>query len=75
MKNEEIVLITFDGVRKYKSVFRAVRRGHVSPTGVIYPDRPYNNRANTSKRKGIHSRMFNQIKREIYDRLSNTGRI
>lgn len=75
MKNEEIVLITFDGVRKYRSVFRAVRRGHVSPTGVIYPDRPYNNRANTSKRKGIHSRMFNQIKRSIYDRLSNTGRI
>lgn len=75
MKNEEIVLITFDGVRKYRSVFRAVRRGHVSPTGVIYPDRPYNNRANTSKRKGIHSRMFNQVKREIYDRLSNTGRI
>lgn len=75
MKNEEIVLITFDGVRKYRSVFRAVRRGHVSPTGVIYPDRPYNNRANTSKRKGVHSRMFNQIKRSIYDRLSNTGRI
>lgn len=75
MDNSEIVLITFDGVRKCRSVFRAVRRGHVSPTGVIYPDRPYNNRANTSKRKGIHSRMFNQIKRSIYDRLSNTGRI
>jgi len=75
MKNEEIVLITFDGVRKYRSVFRAVRRGHVSPTGVIYPDRPYNNRANTSERKGVHSRAFNQLKRDIYDRFINKSRV
>jgi len=75
MDNSEIVLITFDGVRKYRSVFRAVRRGHVSPTGVVYPDRPYNNRANTSKRKGIHSRMFNELKKEIYDRFINKSRV
>ena len=75
MDNSEIVLITFDGVRKFSSVFRAVRRGHVSPTGVVYPDRPYNNRANTSKRKGVHSRMFNELKRDIYDRFINKSRV
>lgn len=75
MDNSEIVLISFDGVSKFKSVFRAVRRGHVSPTGVIYPNRPYNNRANTSKRKGVHSRAFNQLKRDIYDRFINKNRV
>lgn len=75
MDNSEIVLISFDGVFKFKSVFRAVRRGHVSSTGVIYPDRPYNNRANTSKRKGVHSRAFNQLKRDIYDRFINKSRV
>lgn len=48
-------------VSKYRSVKRAIRRGHVSPIGVVYPNRPFNNR--TSK-KG--SRPFNDLKKSIY---------
>ena len=59
-------LLTFEGVQKYKSVNRAIKRGHVTSYGMIMPDRPYNNRGNTSKRKGIHSRENNELKRRIY---------
>ena len=37
----------FDAVRKFKSVKRAIRRGHVSPIGEVYPNRPFNNRKPT----------------------------
>ena len=45
---------------------RAIRRGHVSAFGQIYPRRPFNNRANTSNRKGIHSRVHNELCKKIY---------
>lgn len=63
------VLLTFEGVRKFKSVRRAIRRGHVSLDGIIYPKRPFNNRANTSRRKGHHSRVVNEEKKVIYGQI------
>jgi hypothetical protein len=54
-------LVTFEGVSKYKSVNRAIKRGLVSPYGEVYPKRPFNNR--TSK-KG--SRFFNDLKKQVY---------
>lgn len=56
-----------EGVRRFKSVKRAMRRGHVSPIGEIYPRRPFNNRKPTLGRK------INQRKRLIYDRLKQLG--
>lgn len=53
----------FEAVRKFKSVRRAIRRGHVSPIGEPYPNRPFNNR------KPSKGRSFNQKKKLIYDRL------
>ena len=60
------VIIHFDGARKHKSVWRAMRRGHVSVNGEAFPNRPFNNRPNTSTRTGIHSRVENEMKRNIY---------
>lgn len=57
----------FDAVKRYRSVKRAMRRGHVSPLGEIYPDRPYNNR------KATPGRGLNQKKREIYGQLKQRG--
>lgn len=37
----------FEAVRKFRSVKRAMRRGHVSPIGEPYPNRPFNNRKPT----------------------------
>lgn len=52
----------FEAVRKFKSVKRAMKRGHISPIGEIYPRRPFNNR----KSKG---RKINELKKVIYDRI------
>lgn len=31
----------YSGVRKFKSIRRAIRRGHISVFGEIYPKRPF----------------------------------
>ena len=36
-------LRTFEAVSRYKSIRRAIRRGHVSLDGYVYPKRPFNN--------------------------------
>lgn len=63
-------LAIFEAVSKYKSVARAMRRGDVTKFGTLVPKRPFNNRANTSTRKGIHSRVVNETKKDIYGRLT-----
>lgn len=62
-------LKTFEAVSKFKSVFRAIKRGHLTKSGMIIPRRPFNNRCNTSKRKRIHSRNTNELKKQIYGQL------
>lgn len=53
----------------FKSVNRAIKRGHISIQGYIAPKRPFNNRANTCKRKGAHSRFMNEYKKKLYERV------
>lgn len=67
-------LKTFEAVSRFKSVNRAIRRGHVVPNGLIIPKRPFNNRANTSKRKGVHSRGTNELKKQIYEQFKQYQR-
>lgn len=67
-------LKTFDGVRKFKSVFRAIKRGHMIKNGMINPKRPFNNRANSSNRKNTHSRVENELKKEIYEQYKQYQR-
>ena len=43
--NEGVIYLrNFSGARMFKSIRRAIRRGHVSVFGDIYPKRPFNNR-------------------------------
>ena len=67
-------LITYDGVHRFKSIRRAMRRGHVTAEGIVMPRRPFNNRANTSKRKGVHIRSTNELKKKIYGQLKQYQR-
>lgn len=67
-------LKTFDAVSKFKSVNRAISRGHVTQIGVIIPKRPFNNRANTSTRKSTHSRGSNELKKQIYGQIKQYQR-
>lgn len=61
----------YRAVGRFKSIRRAIRRGLVSPSGTICPKRPFNNRANTSRRKGHHSRVMNEVKKSIYEQLKH----
>ena len=64
-------LRTYEAVNKFKSVLRAIKRGQVSLDGIIFPKRSFNNRANTCKRKGHHSRTINERKKMIYEQLKH----
>ena len=48
---------------------RAYRRGH------HIQNHPFNNRANTCKRKGKHSRPYNEIKKTIYGQLKRRSQV
>lgn len=67
--NGTLVLRFFDACSKFKSIRRAIRRGHVSLFGEIYPKRPFNNRRNTSNRRYTHSRVMNEKRKLIYGEL------
>ena len=57
-------LRTYEAVSRFKSVRRAIRRGHVSLDGFIYPKRPFNN-----AKHGKNS--LNDTKKMIYEQLEH----
>lgn len=48
---DTLYLRSYFATRHFKSVRRAIRRGHVNPIGMIAPDRPFNNRRRTVGRQ------------------------
>lgn len=66
-ENNILHLRTYEAVKRLKSVRRAIRRGHVSPDGVIYPKRPFNN---AKHKKGS----LNDEKKRIYEQLKHRQR-
>lgn len=53
---------SYSAVSKFRSVRRAIRRGHINLIfGIVYPDRPFNNR------KPTIGRSHNQLKKRIYE--------
>ena len=55
---------TYEAVSRFKSVGRAIRRGHISLDGFIYPKRPFNN-----AKQGKNS--LNDRKKMIYEQLKH----
>ena len=49
LNNGILHLVDYSGVRKFKSIRRAIKRGHVSIFGDVYPRRPFNNRKRNKK--------------------------
>lgn len=64
------ILYIFEGVFKFKSVKRAIRRGHIDIYGKIFPKRPFSNSGNKSKRVNKHSKKLNEDKKSIYEKLT-----
>ena len=61
-ENDVLHLRTYEAVKRFKSVRRAIKRGHISLDGVIYPKRPFNN---AKHKKGS----LNDEKKRIYEQL------
>lgn len=57
----------YSGVKRFKSIRRAIRRGHISVFGDIYPKRPFKN---ISRGKG--SVTYN--KKRAYEQLTHRNR-
>lgn len=66
-ENDVLHLRTYEAVKRFKSVRRAIRRGHISLDGVIYPKRPFNN---VKHKKGS----LNDKKKRIYEQLKHRQR-
>lgn len=66
-ENNILHLRTYEAVKRFKSVRRAIKRGHVSLDGVIYPKRPFNN---AKHKKGS----LNDEKKRIYEQLKHRQR-
>lgn len=52
---------------KVRSLKRAFKRGRLTQFGLLISKRPFNNRANTSKRKGKSSRFVTEQKKIDYE--------
>lgn len=56
-----LYLQTYEAVNKFKSIRRAIKRGHVSMEGYIYPKRPFGNTKSAT----------NVLKRKIYEQFKS----
>lgn len=59
-----INLATYEAVSVYRSVRRAMKRGHITPWGVIASKRPFNNRSRTAGREQqlLKERLYGQVR-------------
>lgn len=55
----------FTGVSKFKSIRRAIKRGHASIFGDIYPKRPFNNRKRNKENDVTY------LRRRWYERITH----
>ena len=66
-ENNILHLRTYEAVKRFKSVRRAIKRSHISLDGIIYPKRPFNN---AKHKKGS----LNDEKKRIYEQLRHRQR-
>ena len=57
-------LRNYSGVSKFKSIRRAIKRGHVSIWGDVYPRRPFNNRKSNPQRRKLRE-IYGQITKKL----------
>ena len=64
---EILHLRDYSGVRKFKSIRRAIRKGYVSLFGEVYPNRPFKN---IKSNKGS----ITYMKKRYYEQLTHKNR-
>ena len=65
VRRENLLRLVASG--KVRSINRAMKRDRILPNGILKWSRPFNNRVNTSARKGVHSRVNNEERRRFYE--------
>jgi len=65
VRRENLLRLVASG--RVRSINRAMKRDRILPNGILKWSRPFNNRANTSTRKGVHSRVSNEERRRFYE--------
>lgn len=60
-------LVDYSGVKKFKSIRRAIRKGQVSIFGEVYPHRPFKN---ISSKRGTP----NYMQKRYYEQLTHKNR-
>ena len=65
VRRENLLRLIASG--KVRSVNRAMKSDRILPNGILKWSRPFNNRANTISRKGIHSRVSNEERKRFYE--------
>ena len=66
-ENGILHLRDYSGVRKFKSIRSAIRRGHVSIFGEVYPKRPFKN---IKSKKGS----ITYMKKRLYEQFTHKNR-
>lgn len=69
LENGTLYLRDYSGVSKFKSIRRAIKRGHCSIFGDVYPKRPFNNRKRNKKGDITNKR------RKIYKHMKDYGHL
>ena len=64
---EFLYLRDYSGVKKFKSIRRAIRKGYVSLFGEVYPKRPFKN---IKSKKGI----ITYMKKRYYEQFTHKNR-
>lgn len=66
----------YSGVSKFKSIRRAIKRGHVSIFGDVYPKRPFKNISTKHRRKGklVEVKTGTYLKKKAYEQLTNKSK-
>lgn len=63
--NVVLRLVVYNAVNKFRSIRRAIRKGHVTSWGEVIPKRPFNNSKRTKGRK------IQKEKERIYEQLQH----
>lgn len=73
LDNGILHLRDYRGVTKFKSIRRAIRRGHVSIFGDVYPGRPFKNISTKRNRNGkvVNVKTHTYIKKRLYEQLKH----
>lgn len=76
LKNGILHLRDYSGVKRFKSIRRAIKRGHVSIFGDVYPKRPFKNISTRHTRKGkvVEVKTNTYIKKRMYEQLTHKNR-